>query len=397
MLAGLLTVQGSLQRVARNPELSSATVEWLASHVLMDRSDGGVDPVFVSLARHVNAPEGVLRGIYDIAAKLHEWDDDRTSVHLNLARNERTPVDLLIGLLGSEYMDATAAVLKHPATPSEVVTAVRAIGDLASSIVALDVQASEPPDASPEILTIMGGPSGPEVLRVFAAAHAATPLGTLERLAEGRSERILFALAGNRSASPELLDRLAREQDLRANTRVPRDGRVLTVLAGNPACSGELLRRLAESSVYVVRAAVAANPSCPKATIEALLSDRDLDVAEAAAANPALKAADVGRLWRSHRHLGTSHRRLGTRLAAHPHHSIKTLDEIAANGTTAERASVAMNARLAASTIGILADADDPLLRALLLEQPALGGMLTGVLLGEIALQAPMRRPMSIG
>lgn len=156
---------------------------------------------------------------------------------------------------------------------------------LPGSALADDVEDAEDPESSDARLSALAGHYSTEV-RMRVAGNRSAPPAALARLAHDTDVFVAANAASNTSAPPEVLEEIVR-RDCAASVRQ----QLAAAVAENPAASSGLLAGLASDDDPVVRHAAAKNQSTPAGSLAALGADPVEWVRVAAAQNPSTPAA----------------------------------------------------------------------------------------------------------
>jgi len=126
-----------------------------------------------------------------------------------------------------------------------------------------------------------------EVLRRAYSMYAQTDPKELDKGASDEEVLVRIAVANNRATTPDVLARLAADND-----------DCIFELANNPSTPVEILSRISHDCEEMIRADVASNPALPVADIERLASDDDDCVRSGVAMNPATPSSTIDALAR---------------------------------------------------------------------------------------------------
>ncbi|WP_051259328.1 HEAT repeat domain-containing protein [Schaalia suimastitidis] len=218
-----------------------------------------------------------------LLARLAE--DDEEDVRWSVARNEKTPPEVLAALAEDEYFLVPCGVAKNTSTPVEV------LERLAKSDDARYV--AENKSTPVELLEALAGDDEEDV-RASVAANEKTPPEVLAALAEDDSEDVRLKVAENEHTPVEVLERLAGSDDEDVQAAVARHPNVTTELldrmadncgdekykmqsavAQNPKTSGDTLGDLAESPFGEVREAALRHRNFPTDILFSMQFDED--------------------------------------------------------------------------------------------------------------------------
>lgn len=215
------------------------------------------DQVIFNVAAHSHTPEGILD-------ELCRHDDER--VRRAAASNESLRVGEIERLVGDSSLAVRVRAARNATAPPELLRKLASDRDLHESL-------AKNPSTPADVLAALFR-EGSRLAREVAA-HLALP-ESIARACFDHPDRPVRSLLGHYARFPDLLERMAREDD--AGIRM--------AVARNESAPPDVLSRLAQDPVPGVRSDVAWNRSTPPSALEALADDEEPQVRKYVARNP---------------------------------------------------------------------------------------------------------------
>ncbi len=278
------------RKVAMNPNAPLEALERLAGDKDSD--------VRVKVASNKNTPADVL---------THLARDEKRYVRIAVAGNENTNLETLKQLIGEKIniemlkalasnpntdpindeeliMERKSFLARNEKTPPDVLVTLS--GDKDKYIRTIVANNTNTP---PETLARLAEDEDPDV-RKFVSSNPKTPIEVLARLPNDKYAYVLINLAWNPNTPSEALTRIAKEE------RVPNYlvSELREAIAHNHNTSSEILVRLVNDRAFSVREMLALNPNTPVDSLEILA--RELRIREILAVHPSTPKEFLARL-----------------------------------------------------------------------------------------------------
>ena len=190
-------------------------------------------------------------------------------VRSTVARNPKTPPEVLQELEKDKDPEVRRAVANNPNTPPNVLQKLANGKNLDIRIAVVNN-----PKTPPEVLQEYAKERYPEY-RKAVANNPNTPPKVLQELVNDEDQYVRRELARNPKTPPEVLQELANDEDLH----------VCIAVAKNSNTPPDVLQELAKDKRSSIRWGVANNPNTPPAVLMELTIDRHPNIRSAAAEN----------------------------------------------------------------------------------------------------------------